>query len=311
MAEKDSATPRAVALIGLLIGSGAALRGTLPPAGQPEHRQLPDAAAAPMLLVALVGSVAIVAAAVVNRMRNRRAVDRGIRELPLSPGGDLRRSAWRVLLIGLAVLAVWVLVIALLSRLAGQPVIGGPAPPVGGPVAPPATGDAPARAAPPAGGGPAPARDYLAFTALALLALTAAAGAVVAGRRGPAAGRPAAADDTEPRAAPDLARAAELGLAEIDRAGRDPRRAIIACYAVMERHLGQIPGAQPQACDTPTEVLARAVSHHALASGNAAALVALFAEARFSGHPMTERDRVQAVAILSRVLDELREPACG
>ena len=52
-----------------------------------------------------------------------------------------------------------------------------------------------------------------------------------------------------------LVRAAELGLAEIADLSREPREAIIACYAAMERELANVPGAVPQDFDTPTEVL--------------------------------------------------------
>ncbi|WP_231127180.1 DUF4129 domain-containing protein, partial [Mycobacterium colombiense] len=102
-----------------------------------------------------------------------------------------------------------------------------------------------------------------------------------------------------------LARAAERGLAEMTDLSREPREAIIACYAAMERELAQVPGAVPQEFDTPTEVLARAVEHHALHADNAGQLVNLFAEARFSPHVMNEGHRDIAVGVLRLVLDEL------
>jgi membrane protease YdiL (CAAX protease family) len=103
-----------------------------------------------------------------------------------------------------------------------------------------------------------------------------------------------------------LARAAELGLAEVTTPGRDPRAAIIACYSAMERGLAEAPDAAPLASDTPSEVLARAVDHGALHSHAAAQLVELFTEARFSPHEMTEKHRESAVAWLRIVLDDLR-----
>jgi hypothetical protein len=92
---------------------------------------------------------------------------------------------------------------------------------------------------------------------------------------------------------------------------REPREAIIACYAAMERELANVPGAVPQEFDTATEVLARAIEHHALHADNAVQLVNLFAEARFSPHVMNERHREVAVRVLRLVLDELgsRSPA--
>ena len=106
-----------------------------------------------------------------------------------------------------------------------------------------------------------------------------------------------------------LARAAELGLAEIGDLSREPREAIIACYAAMERELTRVPGAVPQDFDTPTEVLARAVEHHALHADSATQLVELFEEARFSPHVMNEGHRDVAVGVLRLVLTELRSVA--
>jgi hypothetical protein len=110
-------------------------------------------------------------------------------------------------------------------------------------------------------------------------------------------------------AAESLARAAELGLAEIADLSREPREAIIACYAAMEHELMQVPGAAPLDCDTPSEVLARAVDHHALRAESATQLVELFEEARFSPHVMNEGHRDIAVDALRLVLADLRSMA--
>lgn len=150
--------------------------------------------------------------------------------------------------------------------------------------------------------------DLLLFSAVATV-LLAALTVTARSRRGRV--RPSATDGAPvvvPGRAADetLVRVAELGLIRIADRSRGPREAIIACYAAMERHLADVPDAAPRQCDTPTEVLARAVEHHALAADNASRLVELFAEARFSPHQMTEQDRADAVAILRLVLDELR-----
>ena len=113
----------------------------------------------------------------------------------------------------------------------------------------------------------------------------------------------------QPGAAESLARAAEVGLAEIGDLSREPREAIIACYAAMERELTHVPGAVPQDCDTPSEVLARAVDHHALRADSASQLVELFEEARFSPHVMNEGHRDVAVDALRLVLADLRSMA--
>jgi hypothetical protein len=106
-------------------------------------------------------------------------------------------------------------------------------------------------------------------------------------------------------AAESLVRAAEVGLAEMADLSREPREAIIACYAAMERELANVPGAVPQEFDTPTEVLARAVQQRALRAENAVQLVNLFEEARFSPHVMDEGHRETAVRVLELVLDEM------
>ena len=115
----------------------------------------------------------------------------------------------------------------------------------------------------------------------------------------------------EPLGQQVLARAAERGLAEIGDLSREPREAIIACYAAMERELAHIPGSAPQDFDTPTEVLARAVARNSLSAQNATELVHLFAEARFSPHVMTEQHREVAVSALQLVLAELSAQARG
>jgi hypothetical protein len=114
---------------------------------------------------------------------------------------------------------------------------------------------------------------------------------------------------SRPGAAESLARAAEVGLAEIGDLSREPREAIIACYAAMERELDRVPGAAPLDCDTPSEVLARAVGHHALNADSATRLVELFEEARFSPHVMNEGHRDDAVDALRLVLTDLRSMA--
>ncbi|HUO40430.1 MAG TPA: DUF4129 domain-containing protein, partial [Mycobacterium sp.] len=226
-------------------------------------------------------------------------------QLPASAG--LReRPRWRVLLICLGAFLAWVLVVMALQRFIGphgtNPAVS-PSAPTHAPAAP---------AAPP----PAPRHGgndmfgYLAAsTVIMLLLLTAAA--LVAMRRGPGAGsryttvesgRPAPA-----AAGPEsLALAAERGLAEMEDPSREPREAIIACYAAMEHALADAPGATPVDSDTPSEVLARAVDHHAFRPGTATGLVDLFAEARFSVHVMNEGHREAAVRALSQVLAELR-----
>lgn len=81
----------------------------------------------------------------------------------------------------------------------------------------------------------------------------------------------------------------------------DPRAAIIACYAAMERVLAD-GGVRRLAAETPGELLARAAVLNR-APEAAARLTALFLEARYSSHPMSAADRDDAQAALA----ELRE----
>jgi hypothetical protein len=154
---------------------------------------------------------------------------------------------------------------------------------------------------------------WLLLTATIVMMLVWAAGLVLALRRRqrehitPSRPRDGA-EPPAPRPQP-LEVAAELGLAAMGDLSREPREAIIACYAAMEDALVDAPGATPRDSDTPSEVLARAVEHHAIHSGTATELVDLFAEARFSPHVMNEEHRETAVRALELVLDDLRSPA--
>jgi hypothetical protein len=151
---------------------------------------------------------------------------------------------------------------------------------------------------------------YLIAGSVALLTMIVVGAVVTARRRRVVAPRIEPAQPfgqpTSAVAATSLARAAESGLAEVEDLNREPRQAIIACYAAMERELTRFPGAVPQDFDTPAEVLARAVEHHALAADNAAELVNLFEEARFSPHVMNEEHRSSALRVLQLVLAEMR-----
>ena len=223
-------------------------------------------------------------------------------------GGEPGRVNRRLLLIafGVVVLCLGVFVAASQFRLESDYTIS----------TPPSTTvttdpDSPAQPAPPAAPPAAPHSDtfrLLAVAAGVLLVMTVVATVITALRNRstlpPVAlvGRPEA---SEPAAPEPLAVAAERGLAEVANPALEPREAIIACYAAMEQALASAPGAAPQASDTPSEVLARAVGNQTISTGNAAALVALFAEARFSRHTMTEGHRNEAERALRSVLAEL------
>ncbi|WP_343601397.1 DUF4129 domain-containing protein [Mycobacterium sp.] len=312
----DKATSRVVAVIVLLVVAASSLRGYLPGAERAPRRGSTDSPASLVFVVALlVVSLAIIVVAVITRARDPRAAAPGAGALSERFGGAGGRLAWRPVLIAAGMLAAWLLVVWLLSGLIAPPHIDQPTSGSGSSSSP-GTGHGAGH-----GGGPPPphsgGRDtlgYLAASAATMLLLAVGAAVVAVRQRWRAANaseNPVAGvlrvQSTLPAAASEsLARAAELGLAEFGDLSREPREAIIACYAAMERELANFPETVPQDFDTPTEVLARAVEHHALQAVNAAMLVQLFAEARFSTHAMTERHREVAVRMLQLVHAELR-----
>jgi len=235
------------------------------------------------------------------------------------PGGRgaMGRPTWRFSLIALTVIIVWLLLVMMLTRMGVH--APGDQSPAGSTVADSGTG-------PPTAANPVPRQPdspespgpnvvgYLIPPMLILMTLVVVGTAIVSRRQRHAATAWAPDGElpeapTHPGAAESLARAAEVGLAEIGDLTREPREAIIACYAAMERELTHVPGAAPLDCDTPSEVLARAVDRHALHAASATQLVELFEEARFSPHVMNEGHRDTAVEALRLVLAELRSMA--
>lgn len=305
----DKATGRVIAVLVLVIVIGASSRGYLPGVERAWHQEPPHSSASLAYVVALLGiSLAIVAAAVIARLRDPRAPAANAGTLSDRFGSGVGRPGWRVLLIAAGLLVVWLLLVWLLMRLIGPQGMGqlpsGTEPNV---TPTPGSGTAP-RPEPqqPNSGG-----DVLKYLSVSTAVFLVLIGAGAAARRRRNTVPHIAATEVRAPSAPagaseSLARAAQVGLAEIGDLSREPREAIIACYAAMERELAHVPEAAPQDFDTPTEVLARAVERRALHADNAAQLVNLFAEARFSRHVMTEQHREIAVGVLQLVLVELR-----
>src|SRR5262249_7641323 len=155
-----------------------------------------------------------------------------------------------VVLIGLGVLIAWLVIAMLLARLfvPHDADLSPPAPETSAPrSAQPTT--PPPKQNPPNDNGDV-LRILLASGVPLLLIV--GGGAVVAPRRRWRSPTPVVmADDYVEPPAPathseSLVRAAELGLAEMADLSREPREAIIACYAAMERELANVPGAAPQ-----------------------------------------------------------------
>ncbi len=307
----DRATSRVIALIVLLIVAAAALRGYLPGIQRTAPHESPHNSAVSLAFVAalLAVSLVVIVVAVIARLREPPTAAPAAGTLPASFGGNTGRPSWRVLLIALTLLTAWLLIVVLSMNLM-QRETGERMPRTGSSASTRAAHDtaAPPTALPKAQPGHS-GEHVLAYlgasTALLLVVLIGAT--LAASRKRPGAavvadGDPAFAAPPEPTV---LVRAAERGLAAIGDLSREPRQAIIACYAAMERELAQTPQSAPRVFDTATEVLARAVAHHSLSPQNATQLVNLFAEARFSSHVMTEQHREDADTALHLVLTEL------
>ncbi|MGB8795818.1 MAG: DUF4129 domain-containing protein [Mycobacterium sp.] len=306
----DRSTGRVVAVIVLLIVIAASLRGYLPGVDRAARRGPPDSPASLVYVIAMLSvSVVIVGVAIIVRLRDPRRAAPSAGGLPERFSDGRGRPTWRVLVIGAAVLVAWLLAVWLLSHFVALNIGGQP------PAAPPSTAPAPGTNAsrppqPPDVGADRDVLHYLIAATAALIVLI-VVGAVFAARRRrveepPTVGAEMPRPPTAPSTSESLVRAAEVGLAEIGDRSREPRAAIIACYAAMERELSRVPGAVPQDFDTPTEVLARAVENHVLHVDNAAELVNLFEEARFSPHVMSEAHRESALGVLQLVLADLR-----
>ena len=313
MGASGTSTRRVIAVITLMVLAAWALRGYVPGVDRAAeraeaHHSNPVALVA--VVVLLCAAVAIIGFAIIVRMRDRRPVRAPVGGLPRD-AGPREWPSWRFAAVALVVVIGLVLLVVLLSQLV-DPVSIEPSPPTDGPDGP--VPDEPiAPRQPDEGDGSI--INYLIPPMLILMALI-VVGTAVASRRQRRRLEPTAVvvDDDEqamPAATTSLARAAEIGLAEIGDLSREPREAIIACYAAMERELTWVPGAVPQACDTPTEVLARAVACGAVRSDSATELVDLFEEARFSPHVMGEKHRDAAVRVLNRVLTELPQRTSG
>jgi hypothetical protein len=314
----EKPTARVVAVILLLFVTAWALRGYLPGSAKAVDRE--RSSGSPVALIVDIAllciSVAIIGVAVVVRLRSGQARRPGPGTLPLS-GATMGRPTWRLSLVALAVIIAWLLLVMMLMRLdlggpAGQLPSGTPSAADPG-TAPPTTNPTAPQPGSPGGQGH-DVIGYLVPPMVILMALI-VVGSVVVSRRQrrlpsptPSSG-PGQDIPGQPGAAESLARAAEVGLAEIGDLSREPREAIIASYAAMERELTRVPGAAPLDCDTPSEVLARAVGRHALNADSATRLVELFEEARFSPHVMNEGHRDDAVDALRLVLTDLRSMA--
>jgi len=87
----------------------------------------------------------------------------------------------------------------------------------------------------------------------------------------------------------------------------DVRRAIIACYARMERALERV-GSPRKPAETPLEYLVRVLERITANAGAARALTELFERAKFSIEPMGEREKQAAIGALELLRAEVSRP---
>jgi hypothetical protein len=163
-------------------------------------------------------------------------------------------------------------------------------------------------AAPPPGADPGTGSDYeprFAWIPVVVVVLLAAAGVaayVVAARRrrrtlGPADGE----------AAEQVAADLEDTMDDL-RAEPDPRRAVIAAYARLERALGAS-GAPRSPAETAEEYVARILDRLEVDGAPVRTLTDLFTRAKFSQHEVDEGMKLQAISALEQIRDELRAVA--
>jgi len=215
---------RVVAVIVLLIVAAVALHGYLPGAQRPPPDRTTSGLGSLFAVVAMLAvSMAIIVIAIITQSR-RRPVSYGEgeprRELP----GGGRPLTWRMVLIAVAVLIAWLLLVALLSRLNAHLGVEQQPPNAGTP--PPGTAQPPQQP-----NQPEPPSNVFSLLAgsTVLLMMAVFVGAAILGRRQRRRITPAAPPDDEYRPAtaasgPDpFARAAEVGLAEIEDLSREPR----------------------------------------------------------------------------------------
>ncbi len=91
--------------------------------------------------------------------------------------------------------------------------------------------------------------------------------------------------------------------ADLDAAG-DPREAVIACYVRMEEALADA-GSPRRASESPLELLTRVLGEQHVPETDVRTLTALFMEARFSTHPVTDDMRRDARRALDGVAGAL------
>jgi len=98
--------------------------------------------------------------------------------------------------------------------------------------------------------------------------------------------------------------AVDAGLAELDDADADPRRAVIACWVRLEAAAAAA-GTERSPGDTSTELVSRLLGRHSVSEAVLSALAEVYREARFARHEVDQATREQARTALRLLRDEL------
>jgi len=98
--------------------------------------------------------------------------------------------------------------------------------------------------------------------------------------------------------------AVDEGLADLDDADADPRRAVIACWVRLEE-AAAVAGTPREPGDTSTELVARLLESHMVSADVLAGLAAVYREARYATHTVDAAMRDQARAALGLLREQL------
>ena len=98
--------------------------------------------------------------------------------------------------------------------------------------------------------------------------------------------------------------AVDVGLADLDDADADPRRAVIACWVRLEAAAATA-GTAREPGDTSTDLVARLLAAHMVSADVLAGFAAVYREARFATHTVDATMRDQARSALRLLRDEL------
>jgi len=144
---------------------------------------------------------------------------------------------------------------------------------------------------------------WLPWTVLAIVAVAVAAGLLLLWLRRTETSTQA------PETASASRAAVEAAIGALD-AESDPRRAVIAAYAAMQRTLGER-GVVRFPSEAPREYLERALVASRATEHEARTLTGLFEEARYSEHPIPERLRAVALSALRSLQGPVRAEGAG